>query len=653
MSENRQNRSSSREVKSADEKIRRMIRPEALKKNEPLFWSPGTGVDVWEMFCAAIAGDLETTKRLLDRDPSLARSSYEYRTPLSFAVRENQLEVAALLLKRGADPVNSGTPDTLLQIARDREYAGMQKLLEAALAGTNEAAPRGASIAAAIRERDLARVRSLLDASPELVHAVDERTNQPIHWAVMTRQPDLIDELLARGADINARRSDGARPIQLTNGDYMYRGWRDVPKDTAATPRDVLAHLRARGAYCDICTAAYIGDLERVRELLDDDPSLANRPSDYVTYYACSGTPLRNAAAGGHLEIVKLLLDRHADPNLPEEGIAPRGHALYSAVYNGHHEVARLLLEKGAYPNVEVESSADTLSIAIMNSDQRMIDLLCSYGAARPVHLLAHYGDIRTAAAVFAANSALADDPDALGSAAGHEGFVHLMLRYQPDLPKRVAVSGATRALTELLFEHGMNPSLPDWLRITPLHRFAERGEIENAAIFIDHGADVHARDEEFRSTPLGYAAKYGKTLMVEFLLRCGAKPNLPDDPPWATPQAWATRRGHERIAHLLKRYEQEGVLPARPLGQYESLAQDLVEAYGSGDAGSLRRLAEHFQPERALTWEHLRRNTRQRLGKPADSENGSDTLALAEAQFLIARSHGFESWPELAKHGG
>ena len=45
----------------------------------------------------------------------------------------------------------------------------------------------------------------------------------------MTRQIPMIDELLARGADINARRADGARPIQLTNGDYHYRGWRDVP----------------------------------------------------------------------------------------------------------------------------------------------------------------------------------------------------------------------------------------------------------------------------------------------------------------------------------------------------------------------------------------------------------------------------------------
>jgi ankyrin repeat protein len=312
----------------------------------------------------------------------------------------------------------------------------------------------------------------------------------------------------------------------------------------------------------DICTAASIGDLERVKALLDQDATLVNRLSEYVSYYLGSGSPLRNAAARGHLDVVRLLLERGADPNLPEPGIAPRGHALYSAVANRHHEIARLLLEHGAYPNPEVESSADALSRAISNSDQPMIDLLCSHGAARAVHLLAYDGDLRTAAAVFAANPSLADDPEALANAAsvGHEAFVRLMLRYQPDLPKCLtffpwAMGAKTRALNELLFAHGMNPSQPDWLGITPLHQLARKGDVETATLFIEHGANLDARDEDICSTPLGWAAKYNQPAMVELLLKHGARPNLPDDPPWATPLAWATRRGHTQIAALLTKH--------------------------------------------------------------------------------------------------
>jgi ankyrin repeat protein len=531
-----------------------MIQSDELKKNEPLLWSTGMGTNVWELFCACIAGDLKAVRRLVGKDPSLVRCHYHYRKPLYFAVRQNRLAVAEFLLDRDPDPVGLAVNDSLLDIARDRGYAEMEKLLETKLATRHNISPKGEPVAEAIRQHDPDKVRRLLDASPDLLHVGDLRSNQPIHWAVMTRQIDLIDELLKRGADINARRSEGARPIQLTNGDYHYRGWDRVPKDMTPSPRVVYEHLRARGADCDISTAAWFGDLNRVRQLCDQDPSLANRPSDYVTYYACSGTPLRNAAAGGHIEIVRLLLARGADPNLPEEGIAPRGHALHSAVCRGHVEIVKLLLEHGADPNVEIESSADTLTMAI-ERDSQMVELLCSHGAARNVHLLAHYGDVRTAAAVFAVKPVLANDPNALANAAGqgHETFVRLLLRYQPDLANRVSGEAKTRELSEFLFACGANPNRPDWLGITPLHEFARRGNMDQAALFLDHGANLHARDEDICSTPLGWAAKFGQITMVEFLLRRGAKPNLPDDPPWATPLAWAVRRGHAEVVALLK----------------------------------------------------------------------------------------------------
>jgi hypothetical protein len=140
--------------------------------------------------------------------------------------------------------------------------------------------------------------------------------------------------------------------------------------------RKLIDELRAPGASCDIWTAAFVGNLDRVRSLLDNDPTLVNRMGDDR-----SGTPLVHAAGRGHLEVVRLLLERGADPNLPEEGNAPHGRALYSAVYGRHFDVTRLLLEHGANPNQEVESSADAPSIAIMNSDSRIIELLAAHGA--------------------------------------------------------------------------------------------------------------------------------------------------------------------------------------------------------------------------------------------------------------------------------
>jgi ankyrin repeat protein len=70
--------------------------------------------------------------------------------------------------------------------------------------------------------------------------------------------------------------------------------------------------------------------------------------------------------------------------------------------------------------------------------------------------------------------------------------------------------------------------------------------------MFLERGADINARDEDICSTPLGWAAKYGRREIAELLLSLGAVAVHPDDPPWATPLAWATRRGHTTIAQLL-----------------------------------------------------------------------------------------------------
>jgi hypothetical protein len=74
--------------------------------------------------------------------------------------------------------------------------------------------------------------------------------------------------------------------------------------------------------------------------------------------------------------------------------------------------------------------------------------------------------------------------------------------------------------------------------------------------------------------------------------------------------------------------------LPARPnIEQYKKQAKELRDAYRSGDADAARRLRQYVR-----------------------AVDASDTvkvkaLALADAQFVVAREHGFDSWPKFAKH--
>ena len=71
------------------------------------------------------------------------------------------------------------------------------------------------------------------------------------------------------------------------------------------------------------------------------------------------------------------------------------------------------------------------------------------------------------------------------------------------------------------------------------------------AKLLVRHGADIDAIDEEYRSTPLGLAARRGQLGMVKYLLAEGADPALAGAA-WATPLAWAQRRGHAVVTALL-----------------------------------------------------------------------------------------------------
>lgn len=505
------------------------------------------------MLSASITGDLETIKALVAKDPRLLSCTYEYLSPIRFAVRENHKEVVEYFFEKGVSPMMVDFGDSLLTIARDRGYDELVSLLATKLKDLYNICAEGEKVPPLIKSFDKKGVKELLQKNPELLHLADERGNQPIHWAALTRQLDLAEYLLQLGADVNAMRPDAARPLDLTYGDYYYRSWyRDLPP-TGLQKHELLAgYLIAKGAYYDISAAAKLGHYERVKELLDEDPALANKLPAHCGAY--SGRPLRNAAGGGYLEIVKLLLERGARPNEPEPGIAPYGAALHAAITRKHTPMVILLLEHGADPNSAVESSGNCLWMAKhMGAPTEMIDMLISHGAKLPLEFICYDGDTETLSHMLTENPQLSFNEDEHRDMLQHQSLVELILKYQPDILQRFSLRGLNDPeLAKWLIKNGLNPNNGDWLGVTPLHRAAADGYIDMAAVYVEAGADINAMDTDSSSTPLGWAARHGKTEMVKWLLEKGANPELPLDESWARPAAWAGRRGYDETKAVL-----------------------------------------------------------------------------------------------------
>jgi hypothetical protein len=73
--------------------------------------------------------------------------------------------------------------------------------------------------------------------------------------------------------------------------------------------------------------------------------------------------------------------------------------------------------------------------------------------------------------------------------------------------------------------------------------------------MLLDAGARTDIRDEFLKSTPLGWACRWGRVELVKLLLTRGADPIEREAEPWARPIAWAERRHHPGIASILRQH--------------------------------------------------------------------------------------------------
>jgi hypothetical protein len=74
------------------------------------------------------------------------------------------------------------------------------------------------------------------------------------------------------------------------------------------------------------------------------------------------------------------------------------------------------------------------------------------------------------------------------------------------------------------------------------------------ATILLDAGARLDVRDNLLKSTPLGWACRWGRVELVQLFLSRGADPVEADAEPWATPRAWAQKMGHSDVLALLEK---------------------------------------------------------------------------------------------------
>ena len=547
-----------------------MIQPEGMNTPEWVYYGYEVvdGNDAWSLMCAGAAGDLKTVKALLKKDPRLIHAGFWYQFPVHMAVRKGHLEAVRVLLEAGSDPGRAWflayAWEKMLEMAEERGFDDMKALLEAEMVRRFNYNAEFVELRDAIMDRDQNRIDGILKAHPGLAHAADTVGNNAIHWAAMTRQPDLIDYFLERGADINARRIDGYSPLEISivcdidpgESDYwFFRHQQPLHEKTIANHWIVPGYLLASGAEYTFCAAVALGDISRVEQFLDQDPDLLHTLGPGW----CS--PLKFAAQHGNIRVVETLLDRGADPNMPE-AVSPRGNALIAATAARHVGIVRLLLDRAVDINQYEDSGGDSLEFARHRGFDEIADLLLERGM-KTEHASGYAftqacsdNDVDTVRTRLEADASLANDSWGFQMAAENDfgGVVDLFLEYNPDMLNQVCLtgSGIKGSTLRKLMERGLNPNRPDWLGIMPLHKLAVEEDKDRFMLWLEFGADINAIEDDYSSTPLGWAVREGKKEMVTFLLDQGADPDAAGAS-WAKPLAWAIRKGHVDITKLLK----------------------------------------------------------------------------------------------------
>lgn len=296
----------------------------------------------------------------------------------------------------------------------------------------------------------------------------------------------------------------------------------------------------------EILLASRDGDLTHVKRLVNECPELIYCQYNYTP-------PIHFAVREGHTELVKYLLDKGAhDPDYKIYPFLDKLDVL--AEDRGYTEIVDLLSDYAAHPERQ-QYFGDNGKICFDRSDLQL-----EFQKAVDRNDLEYTGLILKDHPEFALDETYFWGEGILTFAAkhNHRDMADLLLSYGAKVPAILKwtqkyyferLDGAT-----YMMEKGMNPNTMSWHHVTILHDMAQKGDLAKAQLLIQYGAEINAVEEEYQSTPLGMAARWGQPEMVNYLLEQGADPKH-SGADWSTPIAWAEKKGHADIMDILAQW--------------------------------------------------------------------------------------------------
>ncbi len=321
----------------------------------------------------------------------------------------------------------------------------------------------------AVRIRDLNKVDSLLAAGAEAT-ATDAEGTPALIYATNVGGLQLVELLINRGADVNARRA---------------AAYASTPLMEAAVRNDVAIAklLLQKGAKVNL------------RDTFGD-PAI-----NWASYY-------------GHIDYVDLLVENGAGFNVESQ----HGTALEVAMKQWHDRLVEYFIQKGAGSAIE-DPSAEELLRAVKGKDSTKVAQLLEEGG-NPNQT----DEVGTPVIVTAASQGSQAIVEQLIAA---EADLNAMNMVGQTALSRAAYFGHYSICKDLI-EAGADIHLAgERYRLSPIISAANGGHAAILDILIDAGAKINSADAVNGFTPLMFGVAYGYPEVVRELIKAGANPYI------------------------------------------------------------------------------------------------------------------------------